>query len=400
MDFLASGMMMQQLFWIVVLCVAVAQGLFLAIALWTLDRGQRRCNRVLAGLLGFFTLTVIEYALAGTNTLDDLPHLTGISYGYIFLCGPALYLYMREHLFADRGIGRRDSWHLLPFGCLMGFYQLPFLLWSGAEKAVYVREQLQSGLYYYEGPHIVLTILGVIHLGIYLIAFLRWSPELHRDEDAGKHKALAQRWYQTLALLFGGFVALRMGYLFLIVSGAAYQTFTSYAMPLGMTAFIYGIGFVGFRHPQVFGEIVIVAPPSDTTATPPCVAYANSPLDEVSLRHLASCLEAHMQTARPYLNASLAVSDLAEALGVPPRQVSQVLNQVLDEHFFDYVNRYRVRAAQRLLSDPNHAEATILYILYEVGFNSKSTFNRVFKQHTGQTPSAYRRASNVVPDAE
>ena len=386
----------QELFWVVVLSIAVAQGLFLAIGLWTLDRGHTACNRVLAGLLGFFTLTVAEYALAGTQTLDDLPHLTGISYGYIFLCGPALYLYMRTHRSQQQEIGWRDAWHLLPFGCLVVFYQLPFFFWSGAEKATYVREQLLTGVYYYDWPHVLLTMLGVVHLVIYFVALLRLRPAAAGRRDEPENAILFKRWYQTLALLFGGFVVLRIGYLFLLLTDATYATLTSYAMPIGMTAFIYGIGFIGFRHPEVFGSAPALLTQRELAATGPSASsYATSPLDEVALADLARRLDAYMNAAQPYLDASLCVGDLARALEVPSRQVSQVLNSVLGESFFDYINRYRIAEAQRLLGDPVYKEATILHILYEAGFNSKSTFNRVFKEYVGQTPSAYRKAQTM-----
>ncbi|HMB90492.1 MAG TPA: AraC family transcriptional regulator [Rhodothermales bacterium] len=388
----------QELFWVVVLCIAVGQGLFLAIGLWTLDRGHKACNRVLAGLLGFFTLTVAEYALAGTKTLDDLPHLTGISYGYIFLCGPALYLYIRTHRFRHQEISWRDAWHLSPFGGLVVFYQLPFFFWSGAEKAVYVREQLLTGVYYYEWPHVLLTTLGVVHMGLYLVALLRLRPVATRPDDEPEQATLFRHWYQALTVLFGGFVVLRIGYLILLLTDATYATLTSYAMPIGMTAFIYGIGFIGFRHPEVFRNAPTTLPQREPTSSDPSVSsYATSPLDEEALADLACRLEAYMKSARPYLDASLCVADLAHALEVPSRQVSQVLNGVLGESFFDYVNRYRIAAAQRLLGDPAYKDATILHVLYEAGFNSKSTFNRVFKEQVGQTPSAYRKAQAMDP---
>ncbi|WP_246131714.1 helix-turn-helix domain-containing protein [Pistricoccus aurantiacus] len=100
-------------------------------------------------------------------------------------------------------------------------------------------------------------------------------------------------------------------------------------------------------------------------------------------------LETHMAETRPYLNANLTVEQLARQLGVPTRELSQTINQGLEKNFFEFVSDYRVAEARRRLqaADPG---TTILQVMYDSGFNSKSVFNTAFKKATGMTPSAYR----------
>jgi AraC-like DNA-binding protein len=64
----------------------------------------------------------------------------------------------------------------------------------------------------------------------------------------------------------------------------------------------------------------------------------------------------------------------------------------MDQHFFDFVNEYRIQKAMGILKDQSRSQLTVLEILYEVGFNSKSSFNTSFKKHTNLTPTAYRNA--------
>ena len=66
-----------------------------------------------------------------------------------------------------------------------------------------------------------------------------------------------------------------------------------------------------------------------------------------------------------------------------------------DTHFFDFVNGYRVKEAQRLLSDPALDGVSILAIAHDAGFGSKTSFNRIFKSMTGDTPTVYRRRTGV-----
>jgi AraC-like DNA-binding protein len=64
----------------------------------------------------------------------------------------------------------------------------------------------------------------------------------------------------------------------------------------------------------------------------------------------------------------------------------------LNKHFFDFINEYRINDAKKLLKDPTKKEITVLEILYQVGFNSKSSFYTAFKKATNQTPTAYRKS--------
>jgi AraC-like DNA-binding protein len=80
-------------------------------------------------------------------------------------------------------------------------------------------------------------------------------------------------------------------------------------------------------------------------------------------------------------------------MDLPMRQLSVLINQYLNQHFFDFVNEYIINKAKEILKNPEKKEVTILEILYEVGFNSKSSFNTAFKKHTGLTPTQFRKKS-------
>ena len=99
-------------------------------------------------------------------------------------------------------------------------------------------------------------------------------------------------------------------------------------------------------------------------------------------------LEAWMTGHRPYLNPELSLDLLANELGVSAKHLSQCINGRFHQNFFDYVNSYRVAEAKKLLRD--RPQDTISEIMFEAGFNSKATFNRIFKKQTAMTPTQYR----------
>jgi AraC-like DNA-binding protein len=76
-------------------------------------------------------------------------------------------------------------------------------------------------------------------------------------------------------------------------------------------------------------------------------------------------------------------------LSITPNQLSQIINQQASKSFYEFVNKYRIDHAKRLLKE--HPNKTVLDIALAVGFSSKPTFNRVFKQHTGTTPTGFKQ---------
>ncbi|HEY5689508.1 MAG TPA: helix-turn-helix domain-containing protein [Yeosuana sp.] len=107
-------------------------------------------------------------------------------------------------------------------------------------------------------------------------------------------------------------------------------------------------------------------------------------------RALKSKLEEYMNKEEAFLNPSLTIFDLAKGLNITSIELSLFLNKELHKNFFDYINEYRIEKAKQILQDPDKKSLTILEILYEVGFNSKSSFNTAFKKFTKKTPTQYR----------
>ena len=105
-----------------------------------------------------------------------------------------------------------------------------------------------------------------------------------------------------------------------------------------------------------------------------------------------STLKQYMAEEEPFLDPSLTIQELANQIDIPVRDLSVLINHHMEQHFFDFVNEYRIKKAMGILKDQYRSQVTVLEILYEVGFNSKSSFNTSFKKHTNLTPTAYRNA--------
>jgi len=93
-----------------------------------------------------------------------------------------------------------------------------------------------------------------------------------------------------------------------------------------------------------------------------------------------------------YLNPSLTIQEVSQKVGIPVRELSLLINQNINQHFFDFINEFRIEKAMKFLKDNSKNKLTVLEILYEVGFNSKSSFNTAFKKHTNMTPTEFRKS--------
>jgi AraC-like DNA-binding protein len=102
-----------------------------------------------------------------------------------------------------------------------------------------------------------------------------------------------------------------------------------------------------------------------------------------------------IENEEPYLDEDITLASLAHAIDIEPHQLTLFLNRYLNTNFHDFINAYRIEAAKKLLI--NESSENILAVAFKTGFNSKASFNRVFKKITGLTPSQYRRTSTIPP---
>jgi AraC-like DNA-binding protein len=96
-----------------------------------------------------------------------------------------------------------------------------------------------------------------------------------------------------------------------------------------------------------------------------------------------------MNAENIYKDFDLSLESLAQMLSITPHQLSQFMNEKLNTNFRNYINSYRIEEAKKILI--NESDKNILTICYDVGFNSKSTFNTCFKKYTNKTPSEFRQ---------
>lgn len=128
--------------------------------------------------------------------------------------------------------------------------------------------------------------------------------------------------------------------------------------------------------------------------------YSTTTMDEERMEKALRELNTLMEEEKAFLDPDLTLKKLAQQLRIHYNQLSRIINEKFKLSFNDYINKYRIREAQKKLTDPAETNKNILEIMYDAGFYSKSTFNTAFKKFTGTTPSKYRQSHRQIPPAK
>ena len=153
--------------------------------------------------------------------------------------------------------------------------------------------------------------------------------------------------------------------------------------------FSYWLGYHAIRQKNIYDNL---SPDFQMESVAPGQnRYKNSKLTENHKKSYAARIKELMIHEKPYLNNELTLTSLADKLDLKPIYVSQVLNEEFQENFYAFINRYRIEESQRLLKDKRYENYSIHAIALEAGFNSKSTFNKAFREIAGISPSEYQK---------
>ena len=122
--------------------------------------------------------------------------------------------------------------------------------------------------------------------------------------------------------------------------------------------------------------------------------YQKTGLTDEKANLLIDTINTYMLKEKPYLNQKLSIQNLSQAIQIPTHHISQVLNDVAGQSFFAYTNSYRTEAFIEKIKNDEHQKNTLLGLAYDCGFNSKTSFNRIFKEIKGVSPSEFIKSRN------
>lgn len=121
------------------------------------------------------------------------------------------------------------------------------------------------------------------------------------------------------------------------------------------------------------------------------VKYRTSNLTEQASQQLLRRLQSLMAKEKPFLDNELSLSSLAKGLEISPHALSQLLNEKIQQSFYEYINEARAVEAAKMLECKEFSHLAVIDVAYQCGFNNKSSFNNAFKKHFKLPPGQYRK---------
>jgi AraC-like DNA-binding protein len=363
--------------------IGAFQGLLLA-ALLPLGDKVRNANKILAFWCVLLALRFVWPFITLEKALNPFTWLLGFD-SFLPACfGGLLYLYCR-HAMIDRPLRWLDALHFVP---MLICYALNFdvLLLSAEQKlSMVVNSQGPSG-WNREVGWFILYVQAFVYIG--LSARLIYHCQTRAQETlAGFHPGIF-----TWLWVIVGFNFFIWGLKVLAKFGIFWQ-FSYLFSEFLIVLWIYSIAMFQWRDPKLFRIEQLVdeedEKPVETQST------SEGALNDDLRGQLLTALRAQMTEQQLFLDNQLTLTRLSEAVGISAHHLSEVLNQKEGKNFYQFVNQYRVDfVCRQLKQDP---ALKILDLALSAGFASKSTFNAVFKQLTGTTPSQYRQSLKSTP---
>ena len=397
-------------FMAVALFAVITQALFAA-GLLASAPSNRVSNRFLALLMVAIALWVLDgfFRVSGLYGQNANLYFSPIYYSLGF--GPLLYFYVRSLI--NHGFRWRARYwaHFGPVLLQAGLYWwLRFQPYAARND--FWQHVHRPFTYRFEFIGTWVSLMTYLFLSLRLLRkYGRWL-----EDNFSEASRLRLRWLRWLLVLL---VVVSGQWLVELVLREFFEVYYRYDFStelLGVVVFI--IGIVGLRQADM--QAVRFAPEAEAeNAETASASPAESHLPLFAAAATAEAQEAAAAEVAPaansapaatpaapdplimerirralvddqlYQNPTLTLAELSAHTGLPPRLISFTVNAGFGRSFNDLVNGYRVAEVQRRLATPDARRLTLLGIAFESGFNSKTTFNRIFKQVTGAAPRDY-----------
>lgn len=366
-------------FYSVPLWFGFIQGWIYALLLWNRSRQNGRLSDVLLGLvLVGVTFSIWEYMLgfSGINVLWEELEFLPRDFGFAF--PPLCYFYFKSQIDSSFRFSRKDVRHFVPFIIHTIYHVSVYAMGSGFVKHWQQNVQDWYGIAHLEFALGVLQEIYYFYRSLKLYRHYRaWTKTQFSDIEAVSFK-----WYRNFLVVLA--IGLLANWLQIAVDMVFDLSFYQDWWDSLVTVFlIYYVSIAGYAQMQPIRSVVF----KDKPEKPTPVQTNIDPTEEY--KGWKAKIDTLMHENQLYLQPELTLADVAHQLKTNTSVLSAIINGVYKKNFNDFVNEYRVEEFKRQIQNPQNKHLTLLSVALDCGFNSKSTFNRAFKNATGTTPKEF-----------
>jgi AraC-like DNA-binding protein len=379
----------------IALLLGATQGFLLSFLIFQKHR-KLYANRFLSMFMFLYSLILAQMLLNDLGYGEKIPHVLLVFLGLPFLIGPLHFLYAKSLINFSAKMKKNDWLHFLPF-VVVELYFLSYLFKTNQQiQALFDKQQVNDVSTLFIIHNWLIIIQGMIYLIYTIILINKYSKNIKNIFSTIEKIKLNWLKIITYMVIFVLNFFMIENFLMLFNIQLSYH--------FNLTSFLYAIliyvlGYIGFSKSEIyaepeFAELMNHLPKYDQKSieqkTMYIPKYEKSGLSQQKAKQYLESLLILMEEKEPFRDSELTLNQLAEILAITPHNLSEVLNTKLNQNFFDFVNNYRIEHVKKDLVDPEKQNLKILSIAFDSGFNSKTSFNTIFKKDTGLTPSQYR----------
>lgn len=326
-------------------------------------------QRKLFGIGIFFTALAIHMALNivyENGFLSDFPNIT---FGWGLIYPPSLFFYFREMLYRDFKWQLHCLWHYLPW--LMA---LSFIVGGG-------------NFYKLQPLFMPLSIFGYLAAIVILVKRFKKIARQQYSQDI----APIVRWAIIIASLYTAIVTFDVvRSLWLYLSPSSAERWASHFLILMLLLLVNIMLVKRITQPRIFAgisehDVDLLMRKNDREME------IRNGQQLAERKKIIDRFQQLMEVEKLYQQANLSLKEVSSRLAIHEKKLSAALNDSLKQNFSETVNQWRIEEVKVLLNDTAGAHKSITEIFYQVGFNSKASFNLMFKKYSGMTPSQFRQ---------
>lgn len=349
----------------------VLAGAFAALFFFILvfNKGKRTEHWILSVLFFLIMISCYYVFLLYKNDGNYYePVFSEINYAIPMLYGVFLWFYARSLIHKDFTLKGLDYLHFIPFLLFLGF--------------LFMNQKSESP------EHMGYPLIKLIINPIYIFLTLG-ALKAHRMKLFEQYSHIDQMHYYWLRwIAYGGlllWIVACIGNILNYVNDYDTTILGDYFLIGFLAILLFILAYVGFNRTQIFQSAgKVIAPLQD-------LKMEEIPDDEQveNYENEFQQLQMVMHTDKPFLDSKLSLHKLSSISKIPSNKLSFIINQKAEKNFYEYINGYRVEKVKERLKNDDLNLYSILGIAEECGFNSKASFNRIFKKNVGMTPTEF-----------
>lgn len=305
-----------------------------------------------------------------------------------YLDGPLLFLCIKSLVFKDFSLRKIDILHIVPLIIYLVFISTTFYSHTFDERQV----MLINESFVYDTGYVSLELFNKglrVFYAIACVIMIRRYRYLLQDTYSNIDK-VHTNWlnglvYGFMAVMFSETV-LVMAKIISLFTPIGNSVFSQIGLTGNYLSFVLVnlLVFTAIRHFLTFEQVTYKEP-------------ATKPVDDQFVNpEIATEIDVKMKDNKAFMDPDITLDSLASALEITSRDLSMLINRHFGINFYEFINKYRIEEAKKMLSDPTHKKDTITDIYLAVGFNSKSVFYTFFKKFEDVTPSQFRKSALEV----